>query len=85
MRYADGSEMSVGDDVLADGMSGSIVCDFDNRRFANGYEGWDMPTVEIIGVGTLSSGVLINTTEAGLIYYDGKIGDIQFVRAGSGR
>lgn len=77
--------MMVGDEVLADGMSGLIVCDFDNRRFASGYEEWDIPTVEMIGGGTLSSGILINTTEAGLIHYGGDIADIQFVHDGSGQ
>jgi hypothetical protein len=83
MRYADGREMMVGDEVLADGMSGFIVCDFDNRRFAEGHEGWDMPTVEMVGGGTLSSGVMIDTVEAGLVHYASDIGDIQLVRSQS--
>jgi len=83
MRYSDGSEMNVGDEVLADGMSGLIVCDSDNRRFAEGYEGWDMPTIEMVGGGTLSSGVMIGTVEAGLVHYTSDIGDIQLVRAQS--
>jgi len=69
MRYSTGEEMAVGDGVLADGMSGVIVCDFDNRLFAEGYESWDMPTAQMVGGGTLSSGVMIHTEEAGLIHY----------------
>lgn len=42
-----------------------------------------MPTVELIGGGTLSSGVLVKNTEGGLIHYGGVIGDILFVRTGS--
>ena len=45
------------------------MCDFDNQGFLNGYEGWNMPTVEMLGGGTLSSGVMIETKEAGLVHY----------------
>ncbi|MER9349995.1 hypothetical protein [Mesorhizobium sp. M0227] len=69
MQYATGQTMKVGDEIIADGMRGLIVCDFDNREFAEGYETWDMPTIEMIGGGTLSSGVMIETAEAGMIHY----------------
>ena len=69
MRYLTGQKMAVGDDVLVDGMSGVIVCDFSKRLFANGYESWDGPTIEMLGGGTLSSGVMVNTKEAGLVHY----------------
>ena len=48
---------------------GVVVCDFDSRKFAEGYEGWNMPTVELLGGGTLSSGIMIDTVEAGLVHY----------------
>ena len=80
MRYATGAEMAVGDEVLADGMSGVIVCDFDNRRFAKGYEDWDVPTVEMLGGGTLSSGVMVETKEAGLIHYESGMSGIVSIR-----
>jgi hypothetical protein len=80
MRYATGREMAVGDEVLADDMRGVIVCDFDNRRFADGFESWDTPTIEMVGGGTLSSGVLIQTKEAGLIHYENSMTGIDLVR-----
>ena len=81
MRYSSGQAMAIGDEVKADGMSGVIVCDFDNRQFLIGYEDWDMPTVEMIGGGKLSSGVMVNTVEAGLVYYAEQDEDIQLIRA----
>lgn len=69
MNYSNGQQIKVGDQVVADGMAGRVVCDFDNREFLDGYEGWDMPTVEMLGGGTLSSGVMIETEEAGLVHY----------------
>jgi len=69
MNYATGQPIRVGDQVFADGMTGVVVCDFDNREFLEGYSGWDMPDVEMLGGGTLSSGVMIDTIEAGLIHY----------------
>jgi hypothetical protein len=69
VNYSTGQRVKVGDHVIADGMTGVVVCDFDNREFLDGYEGWDMPTVEMLGGGTLSSGVMIDTKEAGLVHY----------------
>lgn len=71
----------VGDEVRADGMRGIIVCDFDNRRFADGYEGWDIPTVEMLGGGTLTSGVMVDTEEAGLVHYAAGTGVIELLRS----
>lgn len=45
--------MKVGDQVIADGMTGVILCDFDNREFAEGYEGWDMPRLKCSAEGSL--------------------------------
>jgi hypothetical protein len=75
MRYPTGREMKVGDEVVADGMRGVIVCDFDSREFAKGYEAWDVPpTLEMLGGGTLSSGIMIETAEAGLVHYESGAG-----------
>lgn len=79
MQYSTGQPVAVGDHVLADGMEGMVVCDFDNRLFLEGYADWDMPTTERVGGSTLSSGIMVNTTEAGLIYYEDGAGDILFV------
>ena len=69
MNYPTGEPVKVGDQVTADGMPGVVVCDFDNREFLDGYSGWDMPEVEMLGGGKLCSGVMIETEEAGLIHY----------------
>ena len=84
MRYSTGEEVAIGDEVLADGMSGVIVCDFDNRLFADGYDDWDAPTVEMVGGGTLSSGVMIHTSEAGFIHHQVGTGEIDLVRTAEG-
>lgn len=81
MLYATGRQIEVGDDVLADGMNGTIVCDFDNRRFAKGYEEWDVPDAELVGGGRLMSGVMVNTEEAGLIHYDSGTTGLEFLSA----
>jgi hypothetical protein len=76
MKYSTGQRINIGDKVVADGMAGIVVCDFDNREFLDGYTGWDMPAVEMLGGGTLSSGVMIETKEAGLIHYPDEHGGI---------
>lgn len=68
--------MKVGDEVIADGMTGVIIADFDQREFADGYERWDMPEMEMLGGGKLDSGVMIKTLEAGLIHYPSGTGTI---------
>jgi hypothetical protein len=78
MNYSTGERIKVGDRVIADGMTGVVVCDFDNREFLEGYSNWDMPSVEMLGGGTLSSGVMIETVEAGLVHYaNDEAGDIR--------
>ena len=70
MKYSTGQKVKIGDHVIADGMTGVVVCDFDNRGFLAGYSGWDMPDVEMLGGGKLNSGVMIETEEAGLVHYE---------------
>lgn len=63
---------------MVDGMTGVVVCDFDNREFLEGYADWDMPDVEMLGGGKLSSGVMVRTVVAGMIHYeDEEAGDIR--------
>jgi hypothetical protein len=69
MNYSNGQRIKIGDQVVADGMQGVVVCDFDNREFLEGYEGWDVPAVELLAGGKLDSGVMIDTQEAGLVHY----------------
>ena len=78
MNYSTGEQIRVGDKVVADGMTGVVVCDFDNREFLEGYSGWDTPDVEMLGGGKLSSGVMIETAEAGLVHYENEeVGNIR--------
>ena len=49
MNYPTGQIVKIGDRVIVDGMIGIVECDFDNREFLPGFEGWNMPTVEKIG------------------------------------
>lgn len=82
MRYATGQIMRIGDEVIADGMTGIIICDFDNREFMTGHERWDMPGVKMLGGDTLDFGVMIETVEAGPVHYEqSNGGGIVFVRA----
>lgn len=67
--YEDGSQIEVGDAVLADGMTGTVVADFDRRQFLPGHKHWDLPDVEMLGEGTLSSGIMVETIEAGAIHF----------------
>ncbi len=67
MRYGSGQLVRVGDKVNADGMVGVVVCDFDHRQCAEGYEnflngGEDSEEFP-------NSGVMIKSEEAGLIHY----------------
>jgi hypothetical protein len=34
MNYSTGQQIKVGDEVVADGISGIVVCDFDNESFS---------------------------------------------------
>lgn len=80
MRYASGQMMSVGDEVIADGKTGVIVCDFDNGRFAANYGLWNYPKVAMLGGGAASAGVMVETANEGLIYYQPRTGAIELVR-----
>jgi hypothetical protein len=70
MRYLDGDdEVKVGDRVLVEGnVSGIVVCDFEKSKCMPGYEEW-LEKVELTGGGRLTSGVLIATTDMGLVHY----------------
>ena len=63
-------------------MPGIVVCDFDTRTFLAGYDDWDTPDVEMLGGGFLSSGVMIETQQAGLIHYEPGLGRIEFLGRG---
>lgn len=85
MKYSTGQPVAVGDQVIADGMAGVVVCDFDNREFLEGYLHWGAPPIAISDGTTLSSGIMVNTTEAGMIYYQDGVGRIEFVKGAQTR
>jgi len=72
--------MMIGDEVVADGMSGVIVCDFDQRLFMAGCEDMDASKMEAPG-GMPSSGVMIKTIDAGLVHYAAGTWGIEYVRS----
>lgn len=80
MNYSTGQKIRIGDKVIADGGSGIVVCDFDNEEYLPGYEYYDTQT-ELVGGGTLSSGVMIKTEHMGLVHYPEEDEDIQYVAA----
>lgn len=62
MLYSDGNSILLGDFVdLGGGMTGVVVCCFDNSLFAPNFHKneWD----------DFKTGVMIQSKEAGLIYY----------------
>lgn len=70
MKYVNnGPGIAVGDSVLVEGdIRGVVICDFDNWQCLTGYEGW-LTKEEMVGGGFLSSGVLIETAEIGIVHY----------------
>lgn len=70
MHYkSDGSEIKVGDHVFVEGdVRGVVVCDFDRWQSLRGYEGW-LTKEELVGGGALSSGIMVETRELGMIHY----------------
>ena len=70
MKYvSDGCEISIGDLVVIEGnVPGVVVCDFDRRVCLKGYEGW-LSQEELVGGGKLTSGVMVESKELGLIHY----------------
>lgn len=71
MRYVQtGESIEVGDAVMVEGnVEGLVVCDYDKRTCLAGYEGW-LTTDELVGGGTLSSGIMVKTDELGLVHYE---------------
>jgi hypothetical protein len=66
---SDGSEISLGDHVIVEGnVRGRVVCDFDRWVCLDGYEAW-LSKKELVGGGTLSSGIMVETKEIGMVHY----------------
>lgn len=59
----------VGDPVLVEsGVIGTVVCDFERWVCLDGYESW-LTKEKMAGGDYLSSGVLIETADIGMIHY----------------
>lgn len=70
MRYVN-EERSIraGDSVLVEGgVKGVVVCDFDHWTCLSSYESW-LSKIELFGGASLSSGVLIEASEIGIVHY----------------
>lgn len=70
MHYeSDGSEISLGDHVIVEGdVRGRVVCDFDRWQCLEGYEAW-LSKKELVGGGTLSTGIMVEAGELGMVHY----------------
>lgn len=70
MRYSsDGSEINVGDRVLIeDKVPGLVVCDFDRWLCLSGYDKW-LTREPLADGGTLSTGVMIETQDMGMVHF----------------
>ena len=74
----DRTEIVIGDEVVVEGnVRGLVVCDFDKNRCLSGYEGW-LTKEELLGGGTLSVGIMIQTKDLGMLHYADE--DIEIVK-----
>lgn len=78
MRYSHtNKEISIGDRVLIGRKTkGVVVCDYDSWKCLDGYEGW-LTKKPLVGGGTFSAGVMIETKEFGLLHYAEEDEDIE--------
>lgn len=71
MKYLDGKEVMLGDEVLVDGEKGRVVAVIDSHQFTDDYpEGWSY----------LKKGALIEANVFGLLHYPEADDDFIFVR-----
>jgi len=80
MKYSNGRRsIRVGDSVLVEGnVEGVVVFDLDHWQCLSGYEGW-LTKDEMIGGGSLLSGVLIETSAIGMVLYSEPYDEIVFL------
>lgn len=80
MKYSNGRRsIRAGDAVLVEGnVEGVVVCDLDHWQCLSGYEGW-LSKDEMIGGGSLLSGVLIETSAIGMVHYSEPYDEIVFL------
>lgn len=76
MNYKNGIEIKIGDHVLVEkDVQGIVVCDYDKQCCLPGFDSW-LTNAELVGGGTLSSGVMIETKELGFLHYPEEDEDI---------
>lgn len=70
MKYAGIDwEIRIGDPVLVEsGVIGTVVCDFERWICLDGYESW-LTKEKMVGGDYLSSGILVETVDIGMIHY----------------
>lgn len=70
MKYFNSDrEICVGDSVLVEGDArGVVICDFERWLCLKGYESW-LTKEKMLGGDYLSSGILVETSGAGVIHY----------------
>ena len=62
-------KICIGDLVLVEsGVIGTVVCDFERWICLEGYESW-LTKEKMAGGDYLSSGILVETVEIGMIHY----------------
>jgi hypothetical protein len=73
MHYSDGNKILLGDLVtLGGGMTGVIVCDFEEENFAQGYNKSEWKEFK--------KGIMVESSQAGLIYYEEEFFDLTLVK-----
>lgn len=73
MKYSDGSDVLLGDIVtLGGGMTGIVVCNFEKNEFAKGFDKDEW--------GEFKTGIMVESPQAGLVYYEGKCVDLTLVK-----
>jgi hypothetical protein len=70
------NKILIGDRVTVDGkIKGIVVCDYDSWKCLNGYESW-LTREKLVGFGSISSGVMVETREFGFLHYADEDEDI---------
>lgn len=75
MKYSDDSNILLGDVVtLGGGMTGVVVCNFDNKEFAKGFDKNEW--------GDFKTGIMVESPQAGLVYYAEDCIDLTLIKRG---
>lgn len=72
MKYYDGQEVCIGDEVIADKSQGVVVCIIDDHQGSDEYPASDWDYLE--------KGLMVNTIAMGLVHYPDPDEDVILVR-----